>query len=198
MAKQKIKLVLLMLLFLVPPAAAYLLFYLDFRPAGGANYGGLVDPAQPVRGDSGLQTLDGGEFRFREDDRKWTLLFLADPGCDDICARNLYKIQQVRLTQEKNMGRVRSVVVLPADTPFTEIENIRGAYQGVIIVLAQTGVYAGLVAQFRNGDDPNLQGGGRVYIVDPIGNIMMSYLPGADPRGMRKDLKRLLKISQLG
>ena len=198
MTKQKIKLVLLMLLFLVPPAAAYLLFYLDFRPAGGANYGGLVDPAQPVKDDTGLKTLDGGEFRFRENERKWTLLFLGDPDCDDNCEKNLYKIQQVRLTQEKNMGRVRSVVVLPADTPSTEIEGIRGAYPGIIIVLAQAGVYAGLVAQFRNGDDPNLQGAGRVYIVDPIGNIMMSYKRRADAGGMKKDLKRLLRISQLG
>ncbi|MDA9982730.1 hypothetical protein N9H39_08350 [Gammaproteobacteria bacterium] len=198
MAKQKVKLVLLMLLFLVPLVAAYLLVYLDFRPVGGANYGGLVDPARPVQDDTGLRTLDGGTFRFGVEDRKWTLLFLGDTRCDDNCERNLYKIQQVRLTQERNMGRVRSVVVLPAGTPRPEIENISGTYPGIIIVLAQADGYAGLVDQFRHGDDPNLQGAGRVYIVDPIGNIMMSYPSEADPGGIRKDLKRLLKISQLG
>ena len=79
-----------------------------------------------------------------------------------------------------------------------EIERVRGAYPTIIVVLAQDEQYASLVKQFRNGDDPTLQGPGRVYIVDPIGNIMMSYEAEADASGMRKDLKRLLRISQLG
>jgi len=198
MPKQKTPLVLLLLMFLLPPVAAYLLFYSDIRPAGGANYGELVNPARPVQNYAGLRTLDGGVFKFREADRKWTLLFLGDANCDDICGRNLYKIQQVRLTQEKNMGRVRSVVILPAGMPRADIEKLHSAYLGVTIVLAQNGEYASLIDQFQKGGDPTLQGTGRVYIVDPIGNIMMSYRAEADPSGMRKDLKRLLKISQLG
>jgi hypothetical protein len=38
----------------------------------------------------------------------------------------------------------------------------------------------------------------RVYLVDPLGNFMMSYPADADPTGMRKDLARLLRISQIG
>jgi hypothetical protein len=198
MRKQNVQLLVLMALFLVPPAAAYLLFYSDFRPASGANYGQLVNPARPIRDVSDLQTLDGGAFRFRESDRKWTLLFLGDANCDDICSTNLYKIQQVRLAQGKEIGRVRSVIILPLRTRRVEIERVRGAYPTIIVVLAQGEQYASLVKQFQNGDDPALQGPGRVYIVDPIGNIMMSYKAEADASGMRKDLKRLLRISQLG
>jgi hypothetical protein len=39
---------------------------------------------------------------------------------------------------------------------------------------------------------------GRIYIVDPLGNLMMSYAPGADAKGMLEDLKRLLKLSHVG
>jgi hypothetical protein len=39
---------------------------------------------------------------------------------------------------------------------------------------------------------------GRSYIVDPLGNLMMSYPPDADPRGILKDLKRLLRLSHIG
>lgn len=36
---------------------------------------------------------------------------------------------------------------------------------------------------------------GSVVLVDPNGLAMMRYPPGADPRGMRADLERLLKYS---
>ena len=42
-------------------------------------------------------------------------------------------------------------------------------------------------------DDPD-----RIYVVDPLGNLMMSYPAGADPNGIRKDLARLLRVSRIG
>jgi hypothetical protein len=43
-----------------------------------------------------------------------------------------------------------------------------------------------------------MRGAERVYLVDPLGNLMMYYLPDANPRGMIKDLHRLLKYSRIG
>jgi hypothetical protein len=39
---------------------------------------------------------------------------------------------------------------------------------------------------------------GRVYLVDPFGNLVMSYAADAPARGLLEDLKRLLKLSQIG
>ena len=47
-------------------------------------------------------------------------------------------------------------------------------------------------------DGVSMQGAERIYIVDPLGNLMMYYPPGADPGGMHKDLKKLLKYSKIG
>jgi cytochrome oxidase Cu insertion factor (SCO1/SenC/PrrC family) len=41
------------------------------------------------------------------------------------------------------------------------------------------------------------KGKGRVYLIDPLGNIMMAYESGADPNHIRQDLKRLLTWSKL-
>jgi len=38
----------------------------------------------------------------------------------------------------------------------------------------------------------------RVYVIDPLGNLMMSYAPDAKPKGMLEDLKRLLGLSHVG
>ena len=37
-----------------------------------------------------------------------------------------------------------------------------------------------------------------IYLVDPLGNVMMRFPRDADPSRMIKDLQRLLKYSRLG
>jgi uncharacterized protein YneF (UPF0154 family) len=39
---------------------------------------------------------------------------------------------------------------------------------------------------------------GTLYIIDPMGNIMMQYPPGFDSYKVIKDLMQLLKASQIG
>jgi hypothetical protein len=43
-----------------------------------------------------------------------------------------------------------------------------------------------------------MEAAGRVYFIDPLGNLMMYYRPDADPGGMLKDLRKLLKYSKIG
>lgn len=198
MKRKHIQLGLLVLVFLVPPLVAYLLFFSGYRPEGSVNHGELVTPARPVDHDMGMRKIDGGDFNFAGPARKWTLFYLVGSRCDAVCDEGLYKIQQVRLTQGREMDRVQSIAMLPADAPPDEIEKIRTAYPGIVVVLATGETYEGLIGQFQNGEESTLQGDGRVFMVDPIGNIMMSYPRDADPTGMKKDLKRLLKVSKLG
>ena len=39
---------------------------------------------------------------------------------------------------------------------------------------------------------------GRLYLVDPLGNLMMSYERGAPVKGLLDDLKKLLNLSHIG
>ena len=194
---KKYQLALLILLFLVPPVAAYVLFYSDFRPSSGANYGQLINPAKPIT-DVILATPDGREFKLSDLRRKWVLLYLGGHKCNEACSDNLYKIQQVRLTQGKDTERVISVYIAPEGVLQSEIEDISGKYPGILLLLAHPDVFVDLVDQFDNEVDVPLQGAERVYIVDPLGNLMMRYDTEADPSGIKKDLKRLLKLSQIG
>lgn len=188
---------LLILLFLVPPTAAYILFYSDFRPSLTGNYGELIQPARPVK-DVDLQTVDGEFLRFSDLHSKWTLLYLGAAKCDAVCSENLYKIHQIRLAQGKNMERVRSVYIVPADVSRSDIEKIKKRYPGIRVLLAQSGAYLNLINQFQAGEGTVSTPVQRIYLVDPIGNAMMSYHAQADPSGIRKDLKKLLKVSQIG
>jgi len=42
------------------------------------------------------------------------------------------------------------------------------------------------------------QGSGWIYLVDPLGNLLMRYPTTVKPGGMLKDLKRLLRLSKIG
>jgi hypothetical protein len=45
---------------------------------------------------------------------------------------------------------------------------------------------------------PAVDGAAGIYIVDPHGNLMMSYPASGSARGLLKDLERLLKLSHIG
>lgn len=194
---KSVQLVLLVLLFFLPPATAYILFFSDFRPTSGGNHGDLVTPARPIQNLT-LRTLGGQEFKLSELRQKWALLYLGSERCDQRCADNLFKINQVRLTQGKNIGRVTSVYIVPENLPRIDIDEVEKTYPSILILRANPGVFMGLIEQLSGTEETALQGPGHVYIVDPLGNLMMSYQVEADPSGMSKDLKRLLKLSQVG
>jgi hypothetical protein len=37
-----------------------------------------------------------------------------------------------------------------------------------------------------------------VFVVDPLGNLMMRYDARSDPHGLLEDLRKLLRLSQIG
>ncbi len=183
---------LIALLFAAPLVAAVF-----WKPTGYINYGALVEPARLIE-DVKLETLDGTPFNFSHLQRKWTLLYVGGQLCNQVCKDNLYKIQQVRLAQSKNAHRVQSVYVVPADGGTVDARSLVDQHPGMIGLTARTAAFKQLAEQFKTNSDTPLNGAQRIYIVDPLGNLMMSYPPDADPNSMNKDLKRLLKVSQIG
>jgi hypothetical protein len=41
-------------------------------------------------------------------------------------------------------------------------------------------------------------GASNIWVVDPLGNLMMRFPDNPDPNGMKKDMNRLLKASRIG
>jgi hypothetical protein len=64
------------------------------------------------------------------------------------------------------------------------------------LMLRLDGAADPLVAQLPDG--ANAVGTGRIYVIDPLGNLMMSYAADAKPKGLLEDMKRLLKLSSIG
>ena len=139
-------------------------YVFDLRPGSESNYGELLAP-RPVEG---LEALRG----------KWLLVMFDAPACDAACERKLYFLRQVRRAQGKEMDRVERVWVLTgAGEPRAAILP---GIEGTRVMRLPAAGFPGNPAE-------------HLYLVDPLGNLMMRFPREPDPAKTIKDLQRLLK-----
>jgi cytochrome oxidase Cu insertion factor (SCO1/SenC/PrrC family) len=179
----------LLLIFAVAVAPFVLAWvaYLFWEPERHMNHGELIEPHQlPV---APLARLDGRPFRLDEHRGKWVLIHADSGACAESCRKQLYYMRQVRLALGANRDRVERVWLLTDDRrPATEIATL---YDGVDLVSAAGSALVAALPAVRDPSD-------HVYLVDPLGNLMLRFPKDPDPKRILKDLQRLLKVSRIG
>jgi hypothetical protein len=165
---------------LFPFIGSGLLYWL-WKPGAYVNYGQLIEPVPIAQaaGPPALQALEG----------KWVFLMVDGGACDEYCRRKLYAMRQVRLTQGKDMERIERAWLV--DDGAATSPEVLGEYAGTHRVDAAGNP---LIARLAPGGSAR----DHLYIVDPLGNVMMRYARDADPSRIKKDLTRLLKVSRVG
>jgi len=159
---------------IAPALLAWLAYLLHWAPGATGNYGELIEP-RPLAG-APIDALRG----------KWVLVTFDAAACDAACEKKLYIVRQIRRAQGKEMERIERLWVLTdASTPRPEL---LAAIEGARVARAD----AKFAANFP-GDAVR-----HIYLVDPLGNLMMRYQEEPQPAGMIKDLQRLLKYSRVG
>lgn len=177
-------------LFFVPLIGAFWLYYAGgWRPAGSTNHGELITPARPL-GNAALATIDGAAVRADLFDGKWTLVYIGDGACDEPCQNALWTIRQTRLLLAEDMNRVQRVFI--ADNNCCDRSFLEREHPGLETVVVSEAASTWL-AQFPR--DPAHQ---FVYVVDPLGNLMMRFDIAQNPKGLLDDLNKLLKLSHIG
>lgn len=191
------KIIFLAALFALPVIVAYALYFSGWRSASFGNHGELVQPARLIA-DATLNQPDGKTMRFSELRGKWTLVTFSPAECLGPCERNLVKMRQVIAAQGQKADRVQSLFVVTDSKARDWLQYVIKDYPGMRSVVGPPEAAAALARQFvlpAGGSPENLN---RIYIVDPLGNFMMSYPAEADANGIRKDLARLLRVSRVG
>lgn len=182
--------------FFAPLLLAFLLYYGGshfgtgaWRPAGSTNRGDLIHPARPLPAFE-LTTTNGAKLDTQTLQGKWNVIYVGDGMCDERCREALVLMRQTRLALNDDMTRVQRLFLATAnccDQAYLDTEHA-----GLITAAAATPAAQQLLATFPGA------GQGRIYIVDPLGNLMMSYGPDAPQKGLLEDLKKLLKLSHVG
>lgn len=184
--RNRLKLVGIGALAALPVVASYVLYWF-WTPGAHTNYGTLLEPRRLP--DVELQAADGEPFSFASLRGRWILLVVDGGGCGPRCQEKIWQVRQIRQAQGKEMNRVERVWLIddgePADTRTVQ------AYPGMHVARAGMGLIgAALPAQTTARD--------HVYLVDPLGNVMLRFPPAAEPKRMIADLARLLKYSRTG
>ncbi len=203
--RQRRLLIGLALMFFAPLGVAFYLYYGHgaWHPGGRVNTGDLIAPPRPLPSLAlPLQSSGDTDADFLR--HKWTLLYVQQGPCAERCRSRLYATRQVRLALDRDMDRVQRVFI--ADGGCCDFQVLREQHPDVIAV-RMTPAAAPLLALLprRGAGNGNGNGNGandataeRIYLIDPLGNLMMSYAPDAKPKGMLEDMKRLLRLSQIG
>jgi hypothetical protein len=178
------------LIFFAPLGLAFYLYYGHgtWHPGARVNAGDLIQPALPLPS-LALPRLDSGATDPNFLKGKWTFLHVVSGPCAEACRRRLYDTRQVRLALDRDMNRVQRVFI--ADSDCCDAQFLHQQHPDLMTIRADAAA-APLLALLPGRDAP------RVYLIDPLGNLMMSYAANAKPKGMLEDMKRLLRLSSIG
>ncbi|MCZ8130208.1 MAG: hypothetical protein O9284_02760 [Steroidobacteraceae bacterium] len=193
--KRRIQLVLLALVFFGPVLLATVMYVGGFgTPSGRVNVGELVQPPRPLP-DVALPTPDGrlsspGVLR-----GKWSLVYVGEGACTSNCLQVLDDLRAVRLALDRDATRIQRVFLYEGQCCGREL--LAGGPVGVGLVPVALDGAREIRDAFTFDGVPAAQAN-HVYVVDPMGVVMMRHALPVDRRGMVKDLEKLLKLSQIG
>jgi len=184
---------LMVALFLAPAVVAVVVwnYVTEHGVMGTVNSGTLVVPARPmVDVEIKLEVKDKTLLKFLSG--RWTYIQFTNNGCGDDCQKQIYTTRQIRVGVNKDMKRVQRLLVSNVNFEEKEIEAMNRTHPELVRAIAGKA----FSEQFEKaGYDTS---GKYFFLVDPLGNLMMSYTLELNPRDIMKDLKKLLKINVVG
>ena len=179
----------------LPEIVAVTLHVIEWRPKSTTNQGQLITPARPIQ-NLPLITIDGSKIKFDQLYGKWSMVTFGDSTCSDICKKTIYTMRQLHAGQGKEQGRIQRILILTDNkTPRTPSSEINTNDMTIIVGTAES--ISTLSKQFTLPGATSVDLG-RIYLIDPMGNLFMTYAATQDPHGIRKDLIQLLKNSWVG
>ena len=172
--KGRIVLVSLICLFALPAIIAKVVLSQGWYETGVTNRGELVEP---------YITLEQLGQPSPLDVKAWQLAYVLPPECKEQCQQQIHLMQQSHIALGKYQERVVPVIWTSEET-----SNVA---QSIVVMQMNDSLSSRVKA-------------GQMLIVDPLGQLVMSYTPEANEDLVRlskdvlADLRKLLKLSRVG
>ncbi len=197
--RNRITIVALIILFVLPILIAIWSFNntgtIGFKTK---NRGDLIQPARPLQPVVLENVSDHSKFELETLKSNWTMLYFVSGTCDDNCFSDLVKIRQSRLAQGGELKRINRVIVLLDMQDNSVLALLNKEHKGSFIVTGKATELKNLTKQFEIDGAKPVREAHRIYLIDPLGNLMLKYEPEHTAGEIVKDLKRLLYVSQVG
>ena len=185
-------LLILAVIFVLPFTVAATLHLLNLQP-GGHSYGELIKPPLTLKLPV-LHDAQGKPFGAEQWQKKWSIVMVDAAGCMESCQAQAHMLKQVHASLGKEIHRVQRILLMPAEIKGEALSSLQKKYPDLILLVGANAETVEFAGEFNVTG----QSAERVYLVDPLGNLMMAYSENLDPKGLRSDLMRLLKNSWAG
>jgi len=212
MDRNKIKLTIILLAITVPISLATLLYQFSINKGniGTTSKGTLVIPVLDI---AELQLTDaGGKPAYQSfeemttnvspedyDPRPWQLLYLGSTDCEAECQERLYFLRQLHIRLGSESSRLERAYVLAGDDVLTQstVDYLQKEQGDMRVLHADAGKLAQVLQRtVKEGEDPIASH--YIYVMDPVGNIMLYFTPSNDADQILDDIDKLLDQSSLG
>lgn len=183
------KMIFVLLVCASPVVASYLAYYV-IKPEGRRNFGELIDPQRPLPA-LATRSLDGSAGQLTALKDQWLLLSVAGGACDARCEQNLYFQRQLRESLGREKVRLDRVWLVTDETS-VPTALLPALAEATVLRIAPADVGQWLQAA------PGKRLQDHLYLVDPLGNLMMRFPADMDAESAAKakrDLDRLLRAS---
>jgi hypothetical protein len=184
-SKARLQIGLIALLFAGPLIAAAFMYYSGAfsSPAAGTNNGALMQPV--IRLSAALP--DSPLHKVAPD--QWLTLYMPEVDCDQACLDGVILQRQTRLMLANDMDRVARVFLQCDSTT----DTVTAAEFAGLIIIKDRGL-----CELLKGKRPVELASGGIWLIDPLGNLVLYFPPDLNPNGIVDDIEHLLKLSHIG
>lgn len=198
--KNRILLILLLASFVLPFVLGDLAYKHGWYAGGKTNRGELMTP--PVAFAS-LSVRDGTGATLAADATKgkWWLVYALPAQCESACRNRLFQMRQTAVALGKEADRMRQLIVVTAPVSTDTAAFMAREFPGFLQVHAEAAVVDAAFSRVT----PHASTAGNLYVMDPMGWMMLFYVPEEDEKSsiikaedILIDLKKLLKDSRIG
>jgi hypothetical protein len=182
------------LLVCAAPILASYITYFFIKPEGRTNYGDLIDPRQHPIPAMASTSLDGKPATLEAYKGKWVMVKVGGSACEQKCQDMLFMMRQLRTMQGKEADRIERVWLITDQEPL-ETFMLR-VNDGTHFLRAPADAVNKWLPLDKSAPADKVSD--HVYLIDPLGNLMMRFPKDADPSRVKKDIGKLLKASAIG
>ncbi len=172
---KKTVLLLIALLCIVPIALAYALFMSGYRfsSLGTTNYGTIIEPMVPLSASELAYQKDRLPLKAEILKEHFSLLYVLPAECVEQCQNQIHMVQQIQIALGQYQDRLfKFVIALPTS-------SVPGTVSAEAVLISTHSIFI-----------PS-----HLYVMDPNGNIILSYPSGWEGMRVLKDIKHLIKLS---
>jgi len=189
--KGRMVFMLMVIFFVVPILVVLLMYKLNWKPSGTSS-GELINPARLLTVPVELKNNDGLRLPAGLWKDRWSIVYLTGT-CEKACWNKMRDLRQLHVSLYKDMPRAQRVLI----TTTQDVSDIKRDFPDLIIINQPASNITELSQQFSLADEDVMQSN-RLYLVDSLGYLMMSYKPSLPLAVVRKDITHLLRYSWAG